>query len=161
MFVAPHISSIFISFFFMASLSSLKPINNSTMLSLRVSELILRGTNVMPPLYPSIPTFRHGLQCCGIGEFWFADEYARRLCPIPLFSASVSLHPCFSRCAVGERGQPRPSAEGHSMVRRKGEEKSCLVLSLMSKSMHLSLKRQEREKERRYWDLKDEAKTLT
>lgn len=66
----------------------------------------------------------------------------------PPFSTPASLHPCFSRCAVGERGQPRPCAEYHSMSRRKEEEKPCLVLPLMSKSMHLSLKRQEREKER-------------
>lgn len=69
-------------------------------------------------------------------------------CPIPLFSTAACLYFCFSRCAVGERGQPHPSAEWHSMRRRKGEGKSCLVLPLMSKSMHLSLKRWEWVKKR-------------
>lgn len=53
-FVAPHISSIFISSFFMSPLYSLlalcmNSISNSATLSLRVSGLTLLGTNVMPP----------------------------------------------------------------------------------------------------------------
>lgn len=83
-------------------------------------------------------------------------------CPIPLFLTHTLFHHCFSWCAVGERGQPHPSTEWHSMSRRKGEEKSCLVLPLMSKSMHLSLKRGKgRKREGCYWDPKDQAKTLT
>lgn len=67
-------------------------------------------------------------------------------CSILLFSTLAGLLSCFSWCAVRERGQPHPSAEWHSMRGRKGVEKSCLVFSLMSKSMHLSFKRCEREK---------------
>lgn len=109
-----------------------------------------------PPLQP-IATSRQGLQSCGAAlESMIYDSLmnmhevflSASCCPIPLFSTPASLHYCFSWCAVGERGQPHPSAEWHSMRRRKEEEKSCLVLPLMSKSMHLSLKRWEREKER-------------
>lgn len=67
-------------------------------------------------------------------------------CPILLFSTLAGLLYCFSWCAVRERGQPHPSAEWHSMRRRKEVEKSCLVLFLMSKSMHLSFKGCKREK---------------
>lgn len=67
-------------------------------------------------------------------------------CPILLFSTLAGLLYGFSWCAVRERGQPHPSAEWHSMRRRKELEKSCLVLFLMSKSMHLSFKRCKREK---------------
>lgn len=132
-------------------------ISNSAELSLRVSGLALLGTNVMlpPPLQP-IATSRQGPAEQPWNQ-WFFDLLmnmqevflSASRCPIPLFSSPASLHYCFSWCAVGERGQPHPSAEWHSMRRRKGEEKSCLVLPLMSKSMHLSLKRGEREKERR------------
>lgn len=132
-------------------------ISKSAILSLRVSGLTLLGTNVMlpPPLQPILD------EACRAVEqpwnqwflirWWICKKSSYRLAAAQspfLFSAPASLHYCFSWCAVGERGQPHPSAEWHSMRRRKGEEKSCLVLPLMSKSMHLSLKRWEREKER-------------
>lgn len=133
----------------------MNPINNFAILSLRVSGLTLLRTNVMRPpthsrsqplldkAYRVVESMIFDLLMNMQGVFLSASR-----CPIPLFSAPTSLHHCFSWCAVGERGQPHPSAEWHSMRRRKEEEKSCLVLPLMSKSMHLSLKRWEREKKK-------------
>lgn len=141
-------------------------ISNSAALSLRVSGLTLLGTNVIPP-----PPQSH---LCTTAELllwnqwfficWWICKSSYRLAPAQssFFTAPAYFHHCFSRCAVGERGQTHPFTEWHSMRRRKGEEKSCLVLPLMSKSMHLSLKRWRKwERERSYWDPKDQAKTLT
>lgn len=122
-------------------------ISVSLEIRLRVSGLTLHGTSVILPTPTSRqrqPWNQWFLIC-----WWICKKsYLASCSPIPLFSTSAPLHDCFSRCAVRERGQPHPSTEWHSMRRRKGEEKSCLVLSLMSKSMHQSLKRSEREKER-------------
>lgn len=124
-----------------------------------------------PLLLLLIQTHRAALKSMILFFFLSADEYATSLsplpsrCPIPLFWAHASLHCWFSWCAVGERGQPHPCAEWHSMRRRKEEEKSCRVLPLMSKSMHLSLKRWKRGRRKREREAigkpEDQAKTLT
>lgn len=125
-------------------------------LILRVSGLIVEDKCHTPP-HPSLTvTFAQGLQQSSIGIYDFFFGVCWWICkmsliflaprPILLFSTLAGLLYCFSWCAVRERGQPHPSAEWHSMRGRKGVEKSCLVLSLMSKSMHLSFKRCKREK---------------
>lgn len=143
----------------------MNPINHSAGPSLRVSGLALLGTNVIPApptLQPlgdsSEATLESMIFHLLMNMQVFLSPSPR---PILLFStAPVSLYPCFSRCAVRERGQPHPFAEWHSKRRRKGGEKSGLVLPLMSKSMHLSLKRR-REWERARGKLLAQAKTLT
>lgn len=70
----------------------------------------------------------------------------------------------FTMCSEGERPATplRWVALNEEKKRGREKKKSCPVLPLMSKSMHLSLKRRrEWERERSYWDPGDQAKTLT
>lgn len=121
-------------------------ISNSAVQSLRVSQLTLLWINVTPthPPPPWSQRFRANLESM-IFHLLMNMQVVLSARPLPnpppFFFSSGFPHQCFSLCAVGDRGQPHPSTEWHSMRRRKGVEKSCLVLPLMSKSMHLSLKR--------------------
>lgn len=143
-------------------------INNPAGLSLRVSGLALLGTNVIP----SPPT----LQPLGDSSEATLESMIFHLlmnmqvflspspCPILLFStAPVSLYPCFSWCAVRERGQPHPFAEWHSKRRRKGEGKIRPGTS-PNEQINASVPEETervRKREGSYWDLRDQAKTLT
>lgn len=81
-------------------------------------------------------------------------------CPIPLFSALASLHYCFSRCAAGDRGQPHPFTEWHSMRRRKGREEILLGTS-PNEQINASVPQGMQEWGRIYWDPEDQAKAFT
>lgn len=139
-------------------------VSNSAELILNVSGLAVLGTNVIPTP-TSQPAFLHNStvlrSSLGIWFFicWWICKSLYSLAQSSFFYFYCSSHfapTLFSRCAAREKGQPHPCTEWHSMRRRKGEVKSCLVLPLMSKSMHLSLKGwREWKRGRSFWDFDD------
>lgn len=140
-FVGPHISSIFIS-----SLLTKPPYSSLALCMNSISDCLAPSSgvlgfasfwaNVISPC-----TLRSSL---GINDFWFADKYARSplfLLPNPPFLSPGS--PPLLFFMMCSRGQ-RPATPLHWVAlneeKKRGRKKSCLVLPLMSKSMHLSLK---------------------
>lgn len=144
-------------------------ISNSAILSLRVSGLTLLGTNVITPPFQIPATSRQDVQSCGINDFWFADEYARsRLIGEPLpnppfLSSSFPLSLFFMMCSGGER--PATPLRWVALNEEKKGGRKILPGTSPNEQINASVPQEmgegERERERSYWDPKDQAKTLT
>lgn len=159
-FVAPHISSIFISSLFI-SLDILCLLCVWIPFAILCTKLksiwahIVKDKCHAPPTLQPIATFRQARRAVkqlmesvifdslmNMHEVFLSASRG----PIPLFwipLPSIAVFMMFSR---GERPATPLCWVALNEEKKRGR-KSCLVLPLMSKSMHLSLKRWEREKE--------------